>query len=287
VAVEDVEGMRRPDLVRLVLETLDIDAAVAAAERARRGRAIRRATGTGRQPGRRLHVLAMGVSHFGLRWADQDASDVVSTLVTSQGGEHGLYADVLPQRLRNDGVTRGDVFAALETVERAMAGGGERDRAVVFFAGHGEMLADGFYLVTHRVAHRTSAAIAADGLSVADLSARINAIAQHGQVLVLLDACHAGAFDVRLLRDRLKRPQVAVFASSAADEKSVEREEWRNGAFTEAFLDALKQADDDGNGLIGVADLQRYLNQKVTALTGGAQQLAIDVGFEREIFAAL
>jgi uncharacterized caspase-like protein len=191
------------------------------------------------------------------------------------------------QRLNNEEVTRSGVFAALETLECAMAGGGERDLAVVFFSGHGEMVDGGFHLVTHGVAQRTAAAIAADGLSVADLSTRINAIAQHGQVLVLLDACHSGAFDVGLLRDRLKRPQVAVFASSAADETSIERDEWRNGAFTEAFLDALKHADADDNGLIGVADLQRYLNQRVTALTGGDQQLAIDVGFEREIFAAL
>ncbi|NBB71007.1 MAG: hypothetical protein GVY33_11925, partial [Alphaproteobacteria bacterium] len=292
IPVENVEGMRRPDVLPLVLQELDIVRALGLAELNRSRAAIVRATGAAVAPGARLHVLAMGVSDYGeaaegmrLKWAHQDARDVASALASTQEGTHGLYSKVFPQPLQDGEVTRERVFEALEVVERRMAAGGGNDLAVVFFSGHGAQVGDDLYLLPHGVGSTRSTAVRANGLSVNDLATTLADIARHGAVLVLLDACRSGAFDAGLLRERLKQPQVAVLTSSLGTEVSVERDDLENGVFTEAFLDALKDADFDRNGLIGIADLQAYLDTHVRRLTDEAHTPGIEVRFQREIFA--
>ena len=292
ILVENVEGMRRPDVLPLVLQELDIVRALGIAELNRARAAIVRATGAAVAPGARLHVLAMGVSDYGeaakqlrLKWAHQDARDVASALASTQAGQHGLYADVVPQLLRDAEVTRERVFEALDIVQSGMAAGGGNDVAVMFFSGHGAQIGDDLYLLPHGVSSTRASAVRAHGLSVNDLATTLTDIARHGAVLVLLDACRSGAFDAGLLRERLKQPQVAVLTSALGSEVSVERDDLENGVFTEAFLDALKDADTDKNGLIGIADLQAYLDTHVRRLTDGAQTPGIEVRFQREIFA--
>jgi hypothetical protein len=87
---------------------------------------------------------------------------------------------------------------------------------------------------------------------------------------LFIDACRSGGATLpadRSLRAMLAAPNVAVFTSSKAGEKSIERPEWQNGAFTAA----LREADDDHDGLIRVSDLSAHLSEHVVALTGGKQ----------------
>ena len=75
--------------------------------------------------------------------------------------------------------------------------------------------------------------------------------------------------------------------SSSANEPSREDKRWRNGVFTEVFLNALgSTADTDRNGLISVTELTKYLTTWVADLTGGKQTLGIEVRFDSDVFAA-
>jgi WD40 repeat protein len=65
----------------------------------------------------------------------------------------------------------------------------------------------------------------------------------------------------------------AVISSSSGNEYSLEGEQWKNGVFTYALLNGLKnrQADVNHDQLITVSELQAYVIEQVRALTQGGQ----------------
>jgi len=62
-----------------------------------------------------------------------------------------------------------------------------------------------------------------------------------------------------------------VFASSTGSQVSEEREEWHNGAFTEALLEALTGKELFGEKAVTVKALDLFLGRRVKELTAGAQ----------------
>jgi WD40 repeat protein len=300
VPVSDIPELRRPGILPLVLQEMETARAIGVYEIVKAREAVKRQTGSSVAPGARLHVLAVGVSDYGeqarhlrLDFADQDAQDVASALVNTQGS---LYADVVAQTLRNDEATTPGIFDALATMRAGMAGGEGRDLAVVMFSGHGAMVDGKFYLLTYGVDARTAARIKASALSIADFRDELRALGHYGRVLVLLDACRSGAatadgaslpLNAEVLRAALAGANVTVLTSSSGGEASREDARWNNGAFTEVLLDALgSAADTDRNGLVSITELTEYLTTRVPQLTGQAQNPGIEVRFESDVFVA-
>ena len=261
------------------------------------------AQGSGVKPGTQLHVLAVGVGdyneekakHLRLEFADDDAWDVASALVNTQGS---LYAKVNLQALRNDEATRAGIFRALDTIQKTMQ---QDDVAVVYFSGHGALAADTLYLLPYEVDARDLPGIAGSAIEIAWLRMKLMQLAERGRVLVLLDACRSGAatedggditVDASQLRAALVAANVTVLTSSSGKENSIENEKWRNGAFTEVFLEALgREADIDRNGVVSVLELTRYITAGVPRLVHEVdpehqQTPGIEVRFEQTIFAA-
>ena len=91
--------------------------------------------------------------------------------------------------------------------------------------------------------------------------------------LVFVDACHSGAgqkFNVADLNYEIEKLNavtegITTFVSSQGDELSYEDSSWKNGAFTEAILKGLKnaEADKDQNYIITVNELSDYLRKEV------------------------
>lgn len=104
-----------------------------------------------------------------------------------------------------------------------------------------------------------------------------------GKVIVFLDTCFAGGAagkrgatqpDIDALANKLAAADkgVVVFTSSTGRQFSLEREEWQNGAFTKALVEALKGgADYQHDKQISIAALEVYLSHRVQELTGGEQ----------------
>src|SRR5262249_47062361 len=121
-----------------------------------------------------------------------------------------------------------------------------QDLAVVFFAGHGVREKGNFYLLM--VKSRLNA-LAATALSGDDLRKALGEFPC--QVLLLLDACHAGAGlkNFRPATDELTRTMtddacgVAVLCAAMGHEKAQALP--KQGLFTEALVEGLKA----GNGV--------------------------------------
>jgi hypothetical protein len=297
VPVSAIPRLLRPDALPFVLQELEMARALGIAEiKAARGE-IQTTTRSAKAPGARLHVLTIGISDYGdkatnlrLKFADKDAWDVASALLDTQGG--GLYAEVVPQSLRNGEASRRGIFAAFGAMKRNMALDTGQDLAVVMFSGHGRMIGSQFYLVPYGIdANSPDEDFKSSAISASDFQELISNLSNNGnnRVLVLLDACRSAGLlpDADKLRSLLDVNSVTVLTSSMADKVSYEDEKWGHGAFTKVLLDALSAADidTDKNGVISMGELTDYIDKHLDELTAHKQQLGRAVRFGGGIFA--
>jgi len=304
VRASDVRKLNLPEALLLTLQAGGVGAlAIRHANAARKE--VQRVTGSIKAPGMRLHLLAIGVSQYdtaknlALKFAAKDAMDVVTLIVKTQNiqgpyrGSGGLYADVKPRLLLDAAASKKEIFKALAALQRGIA---RDDTAIIMFAGHGMMIAGEFYLLPSDVdVTEGPTTIKASAISAIELQKEIEPIAHLGRVLVLLDACHSGAFafdnsmrpnaDV-LLREMMASGNLTVLTSSRGTQTSREDESWQNGAFTKVFLEALSTAgaDTDHNGVITMNELSGYLFDNLPMVSDGAQEPGIFLSFQNDLF---
>jgi uncharacterized caspase-like protein len=102
--------------------------------------------------------------------------------------------------------------------------------------------------------------------------------------LIFLDACHSGGAKEgfgglsKAVIDLAKTlPGVSTLSSCKADEKSYEAQNWENGAFTEAILEAFSnnvfndargtyRADTNNDRIINLGELYDFLQRRVPQL---------------------
>jgi WD40 repeat protein len=303
VPVNTISSLRRPDALALVLQELETARALGIADLKAGRQAVQIATRSTKAPGARLHVLAIGISDYGekaknlkLDYAARDAQDIASALLNTQEG--GLYAEVKPI-FRHDGeADRHGIADAFAAIGANMASSTGQDLAVVMFSGHGAIIDNQFYLVPYGVDNLTMARLKTDSIPAMEFKGEIDKLAQHGRVLVLLDACRSagllgGPSNVLLAADLLRAAMssgnVTVLTSSTADKDSNESKKWGHGAFTKALLDALSASGDvdtNHDGVISMSELTAYIAKHLPELTDGDQQLGLDQRFQGDIFVA-
>jgi WD40 repeat protein len=303
--VSAIPRLHRPDALPLVLQELETARALGIAELTAGRLAVQKATGSAKPLGGVLHVLAIGVDKFGdkagdmhLNYAAEDAHDVASALRDSQNlgpGNASLYADVKIQYLPNDQADNTAIRDALDDMATSMrTSSPDQDVAVILVSSHGEMIDGEFYLVPYGIDLGSKNKIIASALSATDFAKKVQAIASHGKVLLLLDACHSGAVrpggwatdpNAKTLRDVLNMDNVTVLTSS--DEKGLSEElpTWRHGALAQAFLDALTGAG-DSNGIIRLTALINQMDGELRSLTQGRQSLGQHANFGGDLLMA-
>ena len=297
----------RPEVIRRVLTHGGTMRAVYAAEESERKRAIKRLSGADFAPGAQLHMLTVGISVYGpkapgmaLEWADEDAADL-SAALTAQTADLWPYQRGFSMTLRDDEATGVYILDQLKLIRKRMAAAPDKpDLAVIHFSGHGTVVGDGvtreFYLLPYDADTGSDSRIQRTGLSGTELRREIAAIAEHGKVLLLLDACRSGAvaadgkalaLDAALLRRSLAGRNVTVLTSSDGTQSSWENERWRNGAFTEIVLEALgRAADANDDGMVNIEELVGHVTAQVGALTGGKQTPQVEMQFSGPLFAS-
>jgi WD40 repeat protein len=298
IPVHEIVEQHRPDVLRVVLRERDEVRAlgIVALEKVRS--AFRRHIGV--EPPGRLHVLAVGISQyneehasgFHLRYADADARDVYAALT---GSQRSLYAEVCPQELRNKDAHRENVLMALDTIKRATAKAPGQDLVVIHFSGHGYLVDGELYLYCYDVKPRSPPEIKSSALSFSMLRGELLTVAKSSRVLLLLDVCFSGmatmddpekSFSTTAALGAGAR-NVTILASTAGAEPALEEKKWGHGAFTMAFLDALRShADRDHDGLLSMGDIVDHMQHKLPELTGGRQRLGVEMRFGGSIFVA-
>jgi uncharacterized caspase-like protein len=118
------------------------------------------------------------------------------------------------------------------------------------------------------------------------LKETLRTLADRGKTLLFLDACHSGGLipDTRSVTAdlgavasdlALAENGVIVFASCAGGQVSIEKDEWANGALTEALIEAWAGKARRDDNRLKVSDIADYVQTRVRHLTGGAQSPVI------------
>ena len=197
-------------------------------------------------------------------------------LKTQQGK---LFGEVNAKLLIDDQATRKNVLGGLDW----LGGMTQNDMAIVFLAGHGQTSDQNhFYFLGHDAEFDQLRQTALKWTEFRDTLSELP-----GKVILMADACHAGAATRENKRrdgtgvwnsDELARAfssldsGVVIFMASQGREFSQENPQWQHGAFTKALLDAFQgNGDLVRDGVLYLSELTTYVQQTVPKLTGNNQ----------------
>ena len=187
-----------------------------------------------------------------------------------------LFKDVEAKLILDRQANRRDILEALGWLKsRAKPG----DVAVVFYAGHGLVALDQFYLAPgdfnrHKPAETgISADVLKDLLQIPC------------DTLLLLDACYAGRFDAdkkrplpeaadRAVRELVYDEGMVVMCGANKEQEAGEEENGKHGYFTQALLDGLGgEAKPDEDGMIDISALMGVRGAASTQALGRRSRL--------------
>jgi uncharacterized caspase-like protein len=187
--------------------------------------------------------------------------------------------------LLNEQATLRNLRSALGTGLKGAAG--SDDMVIIFYAGHGAterdaMSMDGDGLEKYILAYDSDPSdLFSTALPMRDLALIFNRIRSE-RLIFIADACYSGASGGRTVSLTGLRANIAdtfldrisagrgkvIITASAANEVSVERDELQHGVFTYYLLEGLKgAADTDGDGLVTVDEVYRYVSDRVPKAT--------------------
>ena len=227
-----------------------------------------------------MYVLAIGVADYDdeslkLNFADDDAQRLANTLEQRSGG---LYKSIETNVIVDKQATRRGIIKGLSWLKRQMT---QNDVGILFYSGHGakDEIGD-LYLLPSDVDTSEPLALTA----VPDTQVKSLLQSTPGRLVVMLDACHAGALggdrrkSVTALTDDLVRDLVTddygvvIMASSTGREFSLESPDNKSGMFTLAICEGLLgQADSNKDTHVYFNELDLYVTDRVKELTDGKQ----------------
>jgi hypothetical protein len=239
-----------------------------------------------------LHLLTIGVVHNDLKYPQQDATDITTVFEGQSGKIFGeIYTTILNQK---DNTTATKMRRAFLDIQNQFLQNGKikpQDVVVIFMSSHGKVMG--------KDAQFRIAASDFDDLyptettldfkqNIMDVLAQVNC-----KKLLLLDACESGGvqltwqgaktmtntatIDEALTQLAAAKAGTRCITSSKIGELSYEDEKWRNGAFTEALIEAFKNvetpidgqklsADSDKNSILTITELYNFVSLRVPNL---------------------
>jgi len=191
--------------------------------------------------------------------------------------------------LLDEDATLDKVKSTLGTRLRRSAG--KEDTVIIYLAGHGAMESDSSspdgdglekYILPYNADPKDLYSSAMPMREIAQIFQRISS----DRLILITDMCYSGATGGRTVPvpgiranisgaflERISRGRGRVVLTAGdANEVTVERDDLRHGVFTYFLLEGLRgKADADGNGVVTVDEVYRYVSIKVPQATGQAQ----------------
>jgi WD40 repeat protein len=229
-----------------------------------------------------LYVLAIGIADYAgqlkLNYAAEDARELQKVF---EEKSKPLFDRVVVKPVLNKEATRERILKELAWLRDQMT---DADVGVITFSGHGDRDDDGrLYLAPVDIDPKKLTTTGVPGDEVKKI-----AETTPGRFVLLLDACHSGAFGgekrkslrgLKAANDNLTRELVTpdygviVMCSSTRSQVSIESEETRQGYFTKALLEGLSgKADYNKDGVVTSLELDFYVHERVLQLSDGAQE---------------
>ena len=232
------------------------------------------------------YALVVGIARYAhlpakaqLQFADRDAEDIYTTLISAQGGN---FPAENVHKLINEEASLANLRHELEQWLPSVTT--PEDRVLVYFAGHGFIAGGKAYLAPNDVdvSHLSGTAYPMEDLGKA-IGTQI-----HGKWKVLItDACHSGAItpedDTAQVNRSLLDLNTSTFSLTASRdrEQSFESPQWGggHGIFTYYVIHGLQgEADSSGDGIVTADELADYVRTNVRLATKTLQNPTSDRG---------
>jgi tetratricopeptide (TPR) repeat protein/uncharacterized caspase-like protein len=242
---------------------------------------------------KKTYAVVVGISDYqdknipDLRYADRDAQAFANFLRSPAGGS--LDADHL-KLLLNENATAGRIAEALDGLLEQVK---EGDLAIIYFSGHGDVERKTVTQPGFLLAWDAPSRVYMGGgtYSLAYLQEIITTLSTQNlaKVLVITDACHAGKLSgsqiggAQLTSANLARQYASEIKilSCQPNEFSLEGEQWGGGrgCFSYHLVDGLLGlADRNNDGIVTLGELDRYLEDHVTAEAAPQSQVPMLIG---------
>ncbi|GAB6096128.1 hypothetical protein JCM14469_23810 [Desulfatiferula olefinivorans] len=220
-----------------------------------------------------LYVLSVGINRYknpalNLNYAVPDARAVADFFK-----EHGdeLFKTVEVSGLYDETATRETLVSRMNDLSLTQP----QDAVVIYLAGHGENIGDAWYFLPHELIYPEREDWIKDkALSSGDLADALRTITAR-KVLVLIDACKAGAaltafrgFEDRKALAQLSRAAgVHVVAASTRDQLAAEVTDLGHGVFTHTLLEGLSGRAAGPDSPVTVRKLMAYIEETLPEMT--------------------
>ncbi|MGB5032529.1 MAG: caspase family protein [Saprospiraceae bacterium] len=239
------------------------------------------------------YAVVVGISDYqdpgipDLRFADKDAEAFANFLRSKAGGS--VHSDNL-QLLTNTQATAGRIAEALDAIiEKAK----KDDLVIIYFSGHGDVegkkLTQPGFLLCWDAPSRVYMGGGTYSLSFLQEVVSTLSIQNQAKVVVITDACHAGKLagsqigGAQLTTSNLAKQYAneVKILSCQPNEFSLEGPQWGGGrgVFSYHLVDGLYGlADRNNDGQVTLGEIDRYLEDHVTAEAAPQSQVPILLG---------
>jgi uncharacterized caspase-like protein len=227
-----------------------------------------------------LYVLTIGINEYknralNLNFARPDA-EAIAAFFRRSGGR--LFRSTNIREVYDDQATKEGILAAIG----GLRGSRPQDAVVLYLAGHGESLGERWYFLPHELTHpEREDDVRAGAISSDELRGAMKEVKAQ-KVLLLIDACKAGAmlvafrgFEDRKALSQLSRAAgVHVVAASTKDQFAAEVKDLGHGVFTYTLLAGLNGQAARANEPVTVRKLMGYIEETLPGLTKRYKQEA-------------
>lgn len=223
-----------------------------------------------------LYVLSIGVPHDDLKYTVQDAKDIANEFqkLKDDRGRGFKKVEVWPV-YKEDHTTFTNLRKAFVDLRRQNIK--DNDLVVLFISSHGKVTGDNgdYILIPSDFDPEYERQTSIDFQR--DIIEQLEQV--KGKVLVFIDACHSGnaigskdfsdAAASKFMNDLIEKSSgMEIIASCSDREFSYEDEKWKNGAFTEAILEAFQDKTVEVDGQLVHADIFDEINERKSGRDG-------------------
>jgi WD40 repeat protein len=237
-----------------------------------------------------LYILAVGTDQYedprvNLKYAVKDARDIAEKMRAQAAT---LYAprNIHYELLTDREATKANITKKIDALAATVK---PQDSFILFVAGHGVLLQNQYYMLTHDFNGQVSDAGMISSNEIVEVSKKIKSLSQ----LFIFDTCHAGGVD--MIVSGLCDARMSVLAkkmglhiyASAGDKQSAMDGYKGNGLFTYTLLDGLnnnRQADKNKDGRVTVVGLGEYSKKETTKISTeiGHSQTPLIINFGKD-----
>ncbi|MBN2687711.1 MAG: caspase family protein [Deltaproteobacteria bacterium] len=237
-----------------------------------------------------LYVLSIGIDRYrdgsvNLKYAAKDAKDLEDK-ISVQSVTLYKQQNIHYVRLTDSEATKAIIIGKIDELARLIKPG---DSFILSVAGHGVLLQNQYYMLTHDFDGQVSAANVISSNEIVEMSKKIKSLSQ----LFIFDTCHAGGVDTIIsgLYDArmsvlAKKMGLHIYASASNRQAAMDGYKG-NGLFTYALLDGLnnnRQADKNKDGTVSIVGLGEYSRKVTTDISRqiGHEQTPLIINFGKD-----